>query len=124
MSLGDGEERIRRLLWERQAPAPSEYCATIGTSLNQRYPTLMSQPGRYIIDGLECFRLLFPGVYVDVKVDPRPPTATLERLILQPRITNYIICYPWRGRRIPSSSQVSLLAFGNGSAAKRSNTAR
>ena len=96
VALGPYEEQIRDLLWNRDAPPAGKFVVILGTSLNQRYPNVILAPERCRLEGDVLFnRLFLPNVFINVKTDRRDAPAIMQLGMLQPRKTNYILCYPY-----------------------------
>jgi hypothetical protein len=94
VALGPYEDQIRDLLWKREVPPPGKFAVNLGTSLNQRYPNVILAPERCRLEGVLFNRLFLPNVFIHVKTDRRDAPEITQVGILQPRKTNYILCYP------------------------------
>jgi hypothetical protein len=100
--LGPYEETIRELLWDQRAPPPERYAAILGTSLSQQYPNTILRPDECRFDDeIHCWRLYFPNIFAHVKTDRRCATEAMTKLMIQPRKTNYIICFPYHNSPYP-----------------------
>ena len=95
VDLGPYEGEIHELLWRREAPPPGQYSVIMGTSLNQRYPNVILAPDRHRLEGILFNTLYLPNLFINLKTDRRNAPEVMQLGVLQPRKTNYILCYPY-----------------------------
>ncbi len=67
----------------------------IGHILESALPECDSGPERSRIEGILFNRLFLPNVFINLKTDQREAPAIMQLGMLQPRKTNYILCYPY-----------------------------
>jgi hypothetical protein len=95
VQLGPYADHLREVLWRRQAPPPADHAIQLGTSLDNPYKNTILQPDFCRHDGLRFYRLFFPNVFAIVKMDQQRVDPLMLLGMVQPRETNYVLCYPY-----------------------------